>query len=243
MLRIDAYHRRDIRLLRHTFANAQSVVVSSDIAASIMTCAPNNFRGPLLTLPIAFPATDRSDLRETRPDVAVLGWLSTSKGIARAVEILRRLREVTDARLVFVGKANDGAVEALHAAASQLDLHEQIVVTGYLPTDMLRDRLRGCRAGLRLATRTDGEMSAAVTDLVALGVPTVTNLATMGRSSPGLVVLPDATDDDLVAALTPLLVNDRHFSAARRDAIDRADAWGFANVAAGLAGWLQSSHQ
>ncbi len=240
MLDIATYHRLGVRLLRETVATAQSVIVSSEVAAMIIRDAPIDFDGSLLTLPLAFPAADRRYPTNTRPDVAVLGWLSTTKGIDRAVTLLSQLRASTNARLVFIGKANDGSIEALQLAAERAGLSDHIVVTGYLSDDDLRARLRECRAGLRLALRTDGEMSAAVTDLVALGLPTVTNLATMGRSSLGLTVIPDATDDQLIDALAPLLTDNERFDAARLDALGRADAWGFGDVAKGIIDWVEA---
>ncbi len=79
-------------------------------------------------------------------------------------------------------------------------------------------------------------MSAAITDLVAHGIPTVTTLVTAGPSSPGLTVT-EPTVDALVAAITPLLDDDA-WAAASADAIARARSWTFDDVATALLAWL-----
>ncbi len=246
MLDLDRYRQRGIRLLRSSLVHAQTVIVSSQLAAEIVSGPPVAYRGDLLVLPIAFPQVDESatSAGETssnspaRREIAVLGWLSTAKGIERAISLLAAVRSNLDARMVFVGKALEGADEALCSAAQRFGVADAVEVTGFLPHDQLRDRLRGCRVGLRLGSHSDGEMSAAVNELVALGVPTVTNLVTMGDSSPGLIVHPAATDADLANHVRILLADDAAWERARLDAIVRARAWGFPEVAACLIDWL-----
>ena len=240
LLDIGAYHERGIRMLGPTVAAAKSVIVNSQIAADLVQpylATPNQ---PVLVLPNAFPwPAEQSGPPPSGPaEIAVLGWLSVAKGVDRIVTLLGHLRAEVDVRLVFVGRALDGSGEVLLEAAAAHGVADSIEICGYLPDHELVDRLARCRAGLRLAGRTDGEMSAAVADLVALGVPVVTNLTTMQPSSAGLVVLPNATDDQLIAALRSLLVDDAAYRAARLDAIRRAQSWGFADVARRLVDWL-----
>ena len=240
MLDVDRYHELGVRLLSDVCARAESLIVSSEVAAGIVRAEPPGFGGDVLVLPIAYPSPTPA-VAEAPPghDTAVIGWLSPRKGLGQAIRVLSELRRTVPARLVFVGKALDGSLEALADALDAAGLPANSVeVTGYLSDLELRDRVVRCRAGLRLANRTDGEMSAAVTDLVASGVPTVTNLGSMGASSPGLQVIGDASDAQLVAALAPLLTDDHAYVAGSRDAHDRADRWGFPEVADRLLAWL-----
>jgi glycosyltransferase involved in cell wall biosynthesis len=80
-------------------------------------------------------------------------------------------------------------------------------------------------------------MSAAITDLVAHGVPTVTTLTTAGASSPGLQVV-RPSPDPLARAIASLL-DDDVWSTASADALDRAARWTFGDVAAALLAWLE----
>ena len=72
-------------------------------------------------------------------------------------------------------------------------------------------------------------MSAAITDLIAHGIPTVTTLVTAGPPSPGLTVT-EPTVDALVAAITPLLDDDTwavgvgRRTCSRRD-VGRSTTW------------------
>jgi hypothetical protein len=80
-------------------------------------------------------------------------------------------------------------------------------------------------------------MSAAVMDLVAAGVPTVTTLATAGPSSAGLKVV-EHDLDSIVAAIEPLLIDDDAWMTASTDAVARAANWTFDDVARELLRWL-----
>ena len=74
-------------------------------------------------------------------------------------------------------------------------------------------------------------------DLVAAGIPTITTLATAGSvESRAQVVEHDI--DALVAAIEPLLTDDAAWMAASADALDRAAAWTFDDVARELLRWL-----
>lgn len=243
LLDVERYHRFGVRMLGDALSQARTVIVSSDVAAAIV--ADQGYTGPVLTLPLAFPAAPPAS-QPTSPvaepagpaEVAVLGWLSSAKGTERAVSLLARLAAQADVKMVFIGKALEGAAESVITAAAALGVEERVELTGYLPAADLAGRLGRCRAGLRLAERTDGEMSAAVLELVTAGVPTVTNLVTMTPDSPGLRVIPGTDDDRLVAALLPLLIDDEAHRAARADALARAAAWSFADVADRLCDWL-----
>ena len=243
---VDRFHDLDIRLLRRVIDSATTVITSSVIASDIVRRSASRHNLPILTLPIAFPdapvpGTGSLPTDATEGcDIAVLGWLSSRKGVERAMRILALLALTVDARIVFIGKALEGTVESLQAAAIRHGVSQRIEITGYVTPSVLQQRLSACRVGLRLADRTDGEMSAAVTEMVSFGIPTITDLATMAPSSPGLVVVPNASDAEVSELLWRLLVDDHAWHRAHLDAHARAQAWSFGDVAQHLVEWLNA---
>ncbi len=242
LLDAERLHELGITMLSTVLERARSVIVSSDQAATIVRSVRPD--GPaLLVLPLAFPpATPPAGVPCSREIVAA-GWLADNKAPLLALDLLARVAGVAashDATLTFAGPALDETVERVRRDAARLGMTERVAITGRLDDAAYRGRIGSARVGLQLRSGGRGEMSAAVGDLVACGIPTVTTLATAGASSPGLQVVGNDIDT-LAAAIGPLLVDDELWAAASSDALARARAWTFDNVAAALLEWLDDA--
>ena len=226
-----------VTLLRPVLDRARSVIVSSDrAAATVRRLRPDG--PPLLVLPLASPAVDVA--RRTPPaagGLVVVGWLAANKAPLVALDVLDQLSSDHDATLTFVGPTTDEAADAVESAARRLGLTDRVTISGRVDDETYRARLLDARVGVQLRAGDRGEMSAAVVDLLAHGVPTVTNLSTAGPSSPGLRVV-DLDVDALVAAISTLLTDDAAWVLASADALSRAAAWTFDDVARELLRWL-----
>lgn len=228
-----------VTLLEETLAIARSVIVSSDRAlAEIRRIRPSG--PPALVLPLAHPPAVEHRQVPAGREVVALGWLDTNKAPVTAVGALAELvhrHGLDDARLTFVGAVVGDVVDEVRAAARRAGVSGRIEIAGRLDEGPYAERVDAARAGLQLRVIDRGEMSAAVGDLIARGVPTVTNLATAGRSSVGLQVV-GLDPGQLADALAPLLTDDRRWAEASEDALARARAWTFDHVADALLDWL-----
>ncbi|MEX2627082.1 MAG: glycosyltransferase family 1 protein [Ilumatobacteraceae bacterium] len=231
-----------ITLLEETLARARSVIVSSDRAlAEVRRVRPGG--PPTLVLPLAHPPVVGDVTVPDGREIVALGWLDTNKAPVTAVEALAALvhrHGVDDARLTFVGAMVGDVADEVRAAARRRGVAGRIELTGRLDDERYRDRIAAARAGLQLRVVDRGEMSAAIADLLAHGVPTVSNLATAGAPSPGMQVV-GLDADRLADALVPLLTDDEAWADAAADALARAAAWTFDDVARSLLAWLDEA--
>jgi glycosyltransferase involved in cell wall biosynthesis len=228
-----------VSLLEQTLARARSVIVSSDRAVTeLRRIRPGG--PPALVMPLAHPPVERSIGLPVGREIVALGSLDNNKAPVTAVAALAALvrdHGLHDARLVFVGDVVADVADEVNAAARRLGVLDRISLVGRLDGDEYTARIGASRVGLQLRVIDRGEMSAAVADLVAHGVPTITNLTTVGPASPGMQIV--GLDAALLAdALAPLLVDDAAWAEASIDAIARAGAWTFDDVAAALLDWL-----
>lgn len=242
LLDAERYHELGISLLGEHLDAARSVVVTSDHAAAVVRrLRPSGV--PVLVLANAYPPVGPPADAAGRAEILAAGWLAANKLPELAVQALARLVAAPVAagaeppRLVFAGPVQAGAAVAVEAEAERLGVTAQVEITGALDPAAYGARVARARAGLQLRESRVGEQSAAVADLLAAGVPTVTTIDTMGPTSPGLQVVAPAVDA-IVAALRPLLAEDESWRVASADAAARARRWTFDDVAGALVGWL-----
>lgn len=225
--------RLGVTLLGATLDRSRSVIVSSERAAeTVRRLRPHG--PPILVLPLGHPPVAAPVPIPAHRDLVAVGWLAANKAPDLAIDVLGRLDD--DVTLTFVGPSAGGTADEVRRLARVAGVDQRVAFTGRLDDAAYAARLSSARVGLQLRIGDRGEMSAAITDLVAKGIPTVTTLATAGPSSSGLsVVEPDA--GAIVDAIRPLLVDDT-WLAASADALARAAAWTFDDVAASLLEWL-----
>jgi hypothetical protein len=88
-----------------------------------------------------------------------------------------------------------------------------------------------------------GQMSAAVTELLAAGVPVITTLHTHGPSGDGLRVLDGGPDlpGRLLSEVRDLLADPVVLQRHRSGALARSARWGVGDVARSLRQWIATS--
>ena len=238
MLLIDAdrLHAAGIRFLERPLERARSIIVSSEIAASLVR-ESTDVNAPMLVLPLAFDRV--SAVPSPRgADIVVAGWLSASKQPLLAVETISALNRSGAARLVFAGHAPADLVVEVRRYAEELGVADQVEITGHLERDAYENRIASARAGLVLRADHHGEMSAVIADFQSRGIPVVTTLPSAGPGGLGLNVLaPGCTAAQLSAALAPLL-DDDEWQRQAAGAAKRAASWSYDDVAEALQWWL-----
>ena len=222
-----------ITLLGETLDCARSVIVTTNAAAgTVRRLRPDG--PPVLVLPLGHPPAMRPAGLPSKPELVAVGWLASNKSPTLAVEVLALLDP--SVTLTFVGPSAGDTTEQVRRYAATLGLEDRVAFTGRLDDDEYAATISRSRVGLQLRTSHRGEMSAAITDLLALGIPTVTTLETAAPTSAGLTVA-EPTAASIASCIRPLLGDDT-WAAASNDAIARAEAWTFDDVAAALLTWL-----
>jgi glycosyltransferase involved in cell wall biosynthesis len=225
-----------VRLLGETLDRSRSVIVSSRQAADIVR-ALRPSGAPMLILPLAYPPVTAPAAVPSSRDLVAVGWLAANKSPELAIEVLDRLPH--DVSLTFVGPSAGSTADDVHRLAEDRGIGDRVSFTGRLDDQVYAARIAQSRVGLQLRAAARGEMSAAITDLLAHGIPTVTTMSTAGASSPGLQVV--AADADVLAAAITGLLDDDAWSVASADALDRASRWTFNDVASTLLAWLDEA--
>ena len=235
------HHRRGSTFLEPVLDMARSVIVSSHEAAAVVKRVKPD-HPPLLVLPLAFP--DASPVVSILPrSLVVAGWLDANK----RPEILVRLAAALDVDVTFVGAANGDTATMVSELAVRLGVAHRIHLTGRVTDNDFDRHLRSHRVGVQLRDDASGQMSAAVNDLVARGIPVVTSMyshesiADGGLRHVSLAGSDDEVVSGLVTAVSSLLDDDRAWRVASEANIRHATSWRFADVARRVAAWLDES--
>ena len=199
------FHARGITFLGPVLARARSAIVSSRQAADVVRreCADGP---PILVLPLAFPVVPAVYVPPARRVVSV-GWLAPNKRPAVLVHLAARL----GVDVSFVGPVLDPVADEMRALAVRLGVAERIEITGRLPQNDFDRVVASARVGVQLRTGSIGQRSAAVNDLVARGIPVVTDVLDEGAGAivpVDIVGLDDASAADVVAAAIGDLLDD-----------------------------------
>ncbi len=155
--------------------------------------------------------------------IASLGPLHSSKMNSETIAAFAPLaRAIPEALLIFVGQEIDNG-EA-RRKVMELDLQHRVRFLGHHPADVLADLAAIADIGVCLRRPpTNGETSAALMDLLRLGVPTIVSDVGSFSCFPDSVVRKHRWDSDGLAGLTQALrelAEDR----PRREVLGRA-AW------------------
>jgi glycosyltransferase involved in cell wall biosynthesis len=234
-----AYRRLGIRLIAEPVRKARSVIVSSvEAAAAVQGAHPE---AKVLVLPLAFPM---AFVERREPPVSArivaFGWLGLNKQSTRLLDVLQLLGD--DVVVDFVGPEQRAAGEAVRTEAARRGLTGRVVFHGRLEGPALDEVLDRARAALQLRAG-DGEMSGAIADLTARGVPVVTTLETTAIYGDGIAaVLPSDTMPPAVgASVRPLIEDDDAWRQASDRALSLARSWTFGALTGALMSWLDAS--
>lgn len=219
---------------------ARSVVVSSALAQRLVALdqMPDARLPPVAVLPLAFPPPWGDDARrhpDSSPLLACFGVVAPVKGAELLVQALATVRDGgIDARLALVGPVDDGYRQHLEGLAEQVGVTGALTLTGRVDDDAYRRWLEEATVAVQLRLGTNGEASAALTDCLAAGVPTLTNVAADVPTGAAQVLPWDADAVVVATEIAALLATParrRELSEAGRAT---AASWGFGHVAAGL---------
>src|SRR6202041_2917517 len=101
------------------------------------------------------------------------GFVSASKGIDEALHAFALLRETVDCELLFVGELKEGA-DRFTVLARQLGIADAVRFSGgFLSEAEYRLHLLAMDGALQLRRAGAGQISGALQDCIAAGLPTV----------------------------------------------------------------------
>jgi glycosyltransferase involved in cell wall biosynthesis len=194
---------------------ADQVIVHSAYAADVVRLdAPPDLATPprVDVVPLAFPTREELDVPREEALVATFGVLSSVKGLARLIDAFALVHaQVPRARLVLAGGADDAAEEERwRVYAARAGVAGAVEVTGYLPEAAYERLLRRCTIAVQLRETSNGEASAAVTDCLSVGTPTIVTDHGWARELPddAIARVPRAAPPTLLAARLLDLLDD-----------------------------------
>ncbi len=239
-----ALDRAGVTMVQSTIVGARSIIVSSPLAAQRVADVLGD-HPPMLVLPLAHrqiaPTRSGDDGRhiEDSPEIVVVGWLAPEKLPDVTIEALSLVREGSGVvpTLRFIGPVVDGMETAIAEACLRFDVADRVVVDGALDGDRYHAALGRAAVAVQLRAVERGEQSAAITDLLAAGVPVITNMASHAPGSSGLRLV-DAEPGSVAAEIDALIGDPIEWRTAAADARERASAWSFDDVADALSRWL-----
>lgn len=263
----EVLHRAGVTLVGDLARRAAGLIVSSTEAAAVLEAAIRGLGStppPILVVPLAhrdLPDPEVGERSEDETDavrVVSVGWWAPNKApeivldafatarerlLASSQESIRRRGRV--AELVVIGPVHAGSDAVLLDAASARGLADRVRLTGRVDDDTYRRLLASARVAIQLRHDATGQASAAITDLLAAGVPTVTNLAAAptpagGSLDGGRLIVPVAAPA-VADALSAMLVDDDAWRRERALARATASSWGFADLAASVLDWIMTS--
>lgn len=226
LLDAEAYHALGIHFLEPVLLHAKSVIVSSEMAAEKIR--EIGVQVPILVLPLAYPSCPPVVTRPSASVVVSVGWIDESK---RPLDVVRAVAAI-QADLVFVGEANDEVRKMVLAEASALGIEQRVSFTGRLTDANYDQAIRQATVAIQLRVGGGrGEQSAAVTDLLARGIPVVSDI---GASS-------ELTVSEIIEQTRPLIEDESAWVTASTAAVATASSWTFADVGAALINWVDRS--
>lgn len=235
---------RGLGMTGRVVADSTGVIVSSHMAARLLALdqRPGATLPPVEVIPHPVPNPPLARLPELDPPLLVaLGIVAAVKSPLILVEALALVRRSHPAQLAFVGWIGEDWRQAITESAAALGIGDWVTITGEVPDDQYWRWAAKATVGVQLRSTSYGESSGAVADLLALGVPCVTDVAAAGELPEGTVHrLPHgSSSEELAAAIVGLLEEPRRRAALSRGCRAEASRRTFAAAAADLLGALE----
>ncbi|MDH4364151.1 MAG: glycosyltransferase, partial [Acidimicrobiia bacterium] len=245
----DVANRFGIWFTREVATLAQQVLVHSSFAADVVGLDAGiqpqvAYPLPCPTVPNDVELGELTPWAEREAVIASFGIVSPVKQPDLMVAALPTVvSAVPGAVLRFVGEVEDHHRRDLLAQAADLGVEQRVVFTDHLDDEAFFQAQRSAAVAVQLRAVTNAESSAAVAELLSLGVPTVvTDLGAMTELPDDAVVKIDAAASgfELGEVLVSLLTDDTRRAALAEGAQAYARANSFAQAAAVLAKLLFS---
>lgn len=165
-------------MTRELQERAESVIVHSSFAADIVRLDAGIDRPstPIHVLPLAIAPRgyERHEPAPEHPRIASFGVLSEVKGLAALLEAFALVRrDRPGARLTLMGPSDPGEVTRWRDFAFELGVGDSVDIPGFGAADDYEQLLRDADVAVQLRTITNGEASAAVSDCLGAGLPTI----------------------------------------------------------------------
>ena len=250
----DTAQRFGICLTREMTSKAQKVLVHSEHAAALLnfdaavrSASEVGFEAEVV-FAIPCPTVSEQDRRGTGPMatappvISTFGLVAPPKQPELLIEAFAKLdNPAPGTTLAFVGDIDPAYQKELTARAVTAGVESSVRFVGHLDDEGFREAQGQTTVALQLRAYSNGESSAAVADLLSLGIPTVvTAIGAMAEYPPGVVasVGPDVSADGLAAALDGLLADETRRQQLSESALGYAQANDFAQAAKTLAATL-----
>jgi glycosyltransferase involved in cell wall biosynthesis len=195
-----------VGLLPLLASRCRGILVNSRAAARsvLIDLPPGVHAPPVHVLP---PAVAGTHPVEHRPSGG--GPLVVSFGVvswAKRPDVVIRACRALGSRVAFVGACPPVVAEAIGNIAAHLSVADRVTVTGEVDGPTWEGWLREADVALQLREPSTGEMSAAVLDAMASGLPVVTNLTSAGEYPEGTCrYVPDVSPEAVAEAVGELL--------------------------------------
>jgi glycosyltransferase involved in cell wall biosynthesis len=225
-------HRRGITGLEKAIREARSIIVNSQEGREALAAEYGTSLPPISVIPLAHP---------TRSQSAVSGNRAVSFGVVddnkRPEELVQLLVKCDDLHLDLIGSITTEQSEKLIDRSKQLGVEERLAIHGRVSDSGLDDLLTNVRCAVQFREGHPGQMSAAICELLARGVPVITDIKTHGEGHEGLVVI-NGGDLDAAANAIDMFRDDNAAQHAGNAARAQAQQWTATHVAEALREWL-----
>lgn len=218
-----SYFRLNQMLMRRLARRAKAILVHSQTGANLVRLdVSEEDRDKVFVIPFGVPTANASPHRAgAAPLIVSMGIVAESKSCFSLTDafILLAVRR-PDLACAFVGEALDeSTAQWIRDRSHSEGVSDRVLLTGRLPEDQYREWLERATIGVQLRAWSNGEASAAVTDLLAYGVPAiVSDVGWMAELPDEVVVKVDVlTPEELADAIEALLDD-----SARREALASA---------------------
>lgn len=224
-------HAQHVTVLDNAMLEAQSLIVTSQQSVDALTEAFGPALPPTVVIPLAHPDRRQTALGGNR--VISFGVIDDNKRPNDLIEMLVACKEI---HLELIGAITDERREQLLQVAGHCEVSDRLTIHGRIDDDMLDDLFQHVRCAVQLREGHPGQMSAAICELLARGIPVVTNMTTHGDGHDGLIVVEG--DVESVVGAVDSFAEERIAERAGRAAKAHAEQWTAANVATAVRDWL-----
>jgi glycosyltransferase involved in cell wall biosynthesis len=225
------YRRNGIRFIEPLLARARLVFVNSEMAARVVLQTGYISEEQVVVLPLAVEKA-RPVLASRKGKLIVsLGWVSPTKRPEVLIEALVELGN--EVSLAFVGPIEDRYRDALMVFASNLGIQKRVEFVGAVSEDHYRAFCSAAYLGVQLRNSGNSESSATVLDLLASGVPVITDIPSCGEFPDGTVLMLKPMSDarSVAAACNSIIDNDRIWESYSRAGSEFAQRHSFERLA------------